>query len=1564
MVMQAAQGFGRFVDSIQRNASRFNDPTDQSPEFYDSLEENQRQAEIKPSVKDRKELEKLIPIAVEFRNRGKNQEEGQKAIQRLAEIPGGLQTLDKVSAEAMAQNLRFMQGETPENLGQAIRRDIGRAGKEIITPKVSAEQIERGFERIPGSNIEQSIPQPIQRASQFVSDVMPFIPGPQQLTSRLTPSTREEAAQFLSEQTTPLGIGLTVGTAGAGGTVPMAALTKGIAAAPRGISTGLRAVRGLVRPFAETSEGFRGFLQRLLTEQAAEAGGILGSQAAGRETEGLPAPIRTAAQIGGGLVGGFGGLATIPSLLKAPTRVTVPPRTIKFIRNTESPPNLGTRFGQDVEPAGKYITEATDADIARIEKQEGGPRFESGEVTFENPLVIPFGEGYESANNWKRVLSERYQATGEELSQKIVDDGYDGIITTYNNVPGIPNGTTSEIVDLTSFKKTPTTKDTQSTPVNTQLSFFDSTARNENIEEVFPSSELANPDTTIKQVQQTANQPDVSTPPKNILGEDEQYRKPLDKTPDVDLDDLQDFDQKLDINFSDNAARKLGTRFKSVAGLFNPALRAINEGKKYAINYASQIDEIKNKLNAVFIPVDALGSPLRIFGSNGYDQQYRFTDGAFQGKTVNEIVENPSAFDLNETQIEYIQKLNTIDKAATKKAIALGKDITLLDESQQMYATRKIIAQIDPDTGKPVDVRNLSDVDEKAAQIDTDIDVDELLKGENIKLKTLPIIPTGVEAAKRRQLKNTKDALDNGYVVLPYDQAVKAKVEQVYKLEAAKNLEDAVNKYVKQKDPSVEFKNKGKISSAEGQSQMFRDETLKSAKNSETFLEELKSGLTDYQRTASSVWRKNKFLKGLGNINVLGRSLELAFDASLFGIQLSSVLARDLIANTLRGQRPTIAPATVKNFAKTFAKGLTDPQKATDFGARYLADNVDVIREMDKVELYTTRNIAEFLEGAAAVRNATTFKDGKFSFIGKLTGAYGRGAAPFQEAWTATMNTAKIEMYKNMRHYFTDANGNIIDLARKAEVEDHINNVTGTVSSSRLGVSPLQRNIENILLLAPRYTRATVGLLIDAAQGGLPLFRQRGIRGPGGQRIPLVTTGTSGSLRGKLAQEAIASNLAIFALLGTAYITAQTLIEDGDKPNRKEIWEKKIKDFINPTTGKFFMIQAGENLLGAGGKVISLSKITSKILNKTVKAVADAGGIGEDNDIGIDDPEVISSIRNDIFRFIRGNSSHLVGNTWDFISGEDFMGRRVLGLMNRDTDDTFGQIMKNSALNYGTTFVPIWVQSLGENGLGEIISKDSFLKAGAEFLGERAYEETKNVRRDRIAQASPYNVTSWNDLDAQQKDALTKRLSEDDRQFLIEKEEEDIARGDKFARYRDEKEKLEDDLQAYSEDYLQIFKENIRDANYNTGEIYNELRTFARRVSDQEIRTYAQIESLRDKYEIESFSGQEVENEFDKILNRYYGLYDKYSRTKTVDGVTTVIPGTVDYDQYNLAKESLKATISPGNRAKLEIYLNRKEINQQAQAILQLREPISTNPLRFRNRNEIRAEVFRILNIR
>ena len=90
--------------------------------------------------------------------------------------------------------------------------------------------------------------------------------------------------------------------------------------------------------------------------------------------------------------------------------------------------------------------------------------------------------------------------------------------------------------------------------------------------------------------------------------------------------------------------------------------------------------------------------------------------------------------------------------------------------------------------------------------------------------------------------------------------------------------------------------------------------------------------------------------------------------------------------------------------------------------------------------------------------------------------------------------------------------------------------------------------------------------------------------------------------------------------------------------------------------------------------------------------------------------------------------------------------------------------------------------------------------------------------------------------------------------------------------------------------------------------------------------------------------------------------------TKIVEHNELIAKRVPPGDQWVLIKdpkkEVFKSILSPRNRAKLETYLNRKEINQAANAILKLREPISTNPLRFRNRNQVRAEVFSILNIR
>jgi ribosomal protein S18 acetylase RimI-like enzyme len=122
------------------------------------------------------------------------------------------------------------------------------------------------------------------------------------------------------------------------------------------------------------------------------------------------------------------------------------PVRFTFARNTERSPDMGSRFGQDIEPAGRYLIE-TSGPVRT-------PGWESGEVTFRNPLYISSGEGYGSSSNWKQVLSKRYDgSTGAELSRKIAADGYDGIVTTRGE--GSPTarmvGETGEIVDLTSF---------------------------------------------------------------------------------------------------------------------------------------------------------------------------------------------------------------------------------------------------------------------------------------------------------------------------------------------------------------------------------------------------------------------------------------------------------------------------------------------------------------------------------------------------------------------------------------------------------------------------------------------------------------------------------------------------------------------------------------------------------------------------------------------------------------------------------------------------------------------------------------------------------------------------------------------------------------------------------------------------------------------------------------------------------------------------------------------------------------------------------------------------------
>jgi hypothetical protein len=110
------------------------------------------------------------------------------------------------------------------------------------------------------------------------------------------------------------------------------------------------------------------------------------------------------------------------------------PVQFDYIRNTESAPYLGSEFGQDIEPHGRYLLQAHPT-------AKPTDNWEMGTVSFQNPLVIDFG-GSTGHSGWKGRLEAYYKKKGKALSRAIRKDGYDAIVT-------VEDGYTVEIVDLT-----------------------------------------------------------------------------------------------------------------------------------------------------------------------------------------------------------------------------------------------------------------------------------------------------------------------------------------------------------------------------------------------------------------------------------------------------------------------------------------------------------------------------------------------------------------------------------------------------------------------------------------------------------------------------------------------------------------------------------------------------------------------------------------------------------------------------------------------------------------------------------------------------------------------------------------------------------------------------------------------------------------------------------------------------------------------------------------------------------------------------------------------------------
>jgi hypothetical protein len=131
------------------------------------------------------------------------------------------------------------------------------------------------------------------------------------------------------------------------------------------------------------------------------------------------------------------------------------PVTFRYVRGTRPAPQLGSKYQQDLEPAGRYMVHnETPGDLRRD--------METGIVTFQSPLVILLTADVDriyGPGSWKARLARHYGLVGAELSQALLAEGFDGIVTVgrYQDHRGIrpPVFDTREIVDLRVVRQNP-----------------------------------------------------------------------------------------------------------------------------------------------------------------------------------------------------------------------------------------------------------------------------------------------------------------------------------------------------------------------------------------------------------------------------------------------------------------------------------------------------------------------------------------------------------------------------------------------------------------------------------------------------------------------------------------------------------------------------------------------------------------------------------------------------------------------------------------------------------------------------------------------------------------------------------------------------------------------------------------------------------------------------------------------------------------------------------------------------------------------------------------------------
>jgi hypothetical protein len=1020
----------------------------------------------------------------------------------------------------------------------------------------------------------------------------------------------------------------------------------------------------------------------------------------------------------------------------------------------------------------------------------------------------------------------------------------------------------------------------------------------------------------------------------------------------IKLGSIQSAQREMDVRFHRDVMRVMGEKLGWITKLFDQGLsgvrvprNAANEiieggegsraslAKRLLIVYAGLHTEGLSKANRAFAEVlrygtvedifgkldaeKALGSTLPIKVGGLVERTFRREElimpEVLKGKTLNEIAE--AAFDTGpyaktydprvraalqnipirgtdgETALDYMATLNTLDRLATDYVNTYGGGIIKKGESHVIYAGRRIWGKLNKD-GEVVHY--------------------DVLKGD---------IPAGAfskDWKKAATYNSAEEARNAGYVLLPYDEAVKLKLREATKTAAEEEIEKYLLKHYDLDFRPVEKiksgKQKGELNYAEVQASIYR-KALPVTEEAKAIQDEFNKALDNYLKTKP----ENIMADMVAAYNDVGRSFELAGDASVFGIQLFLPILGDtfvpirgtrgierLAATSGLGKIPLrvevpgklLAKSTVA-FVNGFVRGLFDPARARAFNAKMIADNSDDLVGTRSLIISMPGEVPELAAGLQRVQNL----DDLFGFAAP-TGTTRRGilkgallpltriAAAGQEGFVAAQNAASIYLWQGLKssaeEAVKDTAGNILRNAdgtirtktnpkKLLDIEDNISAMTGKISTERLGISGKQRWRESAVLLASRYRRAVLAQYKNALQGGV---------------------------RGKIAREHLIRGIVGLHMAGIAIVIGKSISEG----KSKEGIMKEVRATITPGSSSYFGVQIGDTVIGFGGKTISDIRFLSKLFNQATSE---------------------REFTHVFERWIRGQIAFAGQFLWNQIEGRDFMGAPV-GYAAKDEYGEVGQLPFRGEKGWGRGFATeglrtgmfIWLQSALLDG-GTFTGR---LRTGAaEFFGGRGYPVgssgyLKNAAEERYGVS--YDDDDFNQL------MRAELLADPEVGLRLQGFTEEAAHnGQEWARFQlkkdEERESTKSDIK-FAMDTLAIELTVNADTKSKTGKpieygnVYNIVRKFSTEYSKLKYGEYRYIELLKKERGFGTYIGEEPTNDFDRMLNEWYAISDndKFKNKR----------GEIDWEKLEKAQDEFKEKLSPSLREDLETWTRRNNV--------------------------------------